>query len=499
MPESTSHRKNKTGLQASFVVLLLLAIVSTILYAQFLLDPAIISNPFLYAALLVVELYIILQTIGNWWTILYADYNPTQDHVYVEHYEKLLKNADVKGGVDVFVTTYGEDIKIIKRTTIAARDLYIDHKTYILDDGRDDAVKKLALELDVGYITRKDNKNQKAGNINNALKFASGKFFAVFDADHIPKKNFLLETLPFFWDENVAFVQTPQVLSNYNNIFSAGSSYAQKLFYDLVGRGKNRFNSMFWVGTNAVFRRAAIDDVGGIYLHTSEDILTSYELHQKEWKSIYIPRELSTGLGPDSLQSYMKQQLRWAGGGFTLLLKKNPLFNSNLSIDQRIQYFLTSIFYFQGFVILAMIIFPLLLIFFNIKPVSADGYSWAIRYIPYLLFQFITVLILTSKFSWQAFVLSINSFPAYIKAFFQVLNNKTTVWEVTGNSSTKATSKLAFLWPHILLAFLSLLSIPLALLRTEDRGATIFAAVWVCLNTVSLLSFIYFSLKSSNE
>jgi len=498
MPQKTLESTKKSGLQASFVVLLLLAIISTILYAQFLLDPAIISNPFLYGILLFVELYIILQTIGNWWTILYADYNPTQDHVYVEHYKELLKTAELNGGVDVFVTTYGEDVEIIRKTVIAARDMYVNHKTYILDDGKSELVKQLALELGVGYIIRSGNKNQKAGNINNGLAGTSAQFFAVFDADHEPKKNFLLETLPFFWDEHVAFVQTPQVLKNHNNIFSAGSSYAQKLFYDLVGRGKNRFNSMFWVGTNAVFRRKAIDEVGGIYLHTSEDILTSYQLHQKEWKSIYIPRELSNGLGPDSLQSYMKQQFRWAGGGFTLLLKMNPLFNPRLTIDQRIQYFLTSIFYFQGFIVLAMIIFPLFFIFFGEKAVNADGYSWAIRYIPYLLFQFITILILTSKFSWQAFVLSINSFPAYIRAFFQVFNNKAAVWEVTGSSSTKSSSKLSFLWPHIVLAFLGVLALPLAFLRTEDTGTTLFSAFWVLLNTLSLLSFIYFSLKETS-
>jgi cellulose synthase (UDP-forming) len=91
-----------------------------------------------------------------------------------------------------------------------------------------------------------------------------------------------------------------------------------------VGNGKNKFNAMFWVGTNAIFRKSAIDEIGGVIEHSSEDVLTAYKLHENGWKSIYFAEVLATGLAPDTLEAYYKQQERWAGGGFTLFFKQNP-------------------------------------------------------------------------------------------------------------------------------------------------------------------------------
>ena len=72
------------------------------------------------------------------------------------------------------------------------------HRTWILDDGRSDEVKALAEELGCHYVRRLSSNGAKAGNINHALSIAKGDFFCVFDADFVPKQDFLVETVPFF-------------------------------------------------------------------------------------------------------------------------------------------------------------------------------------------------------------------------------------------------------------------------------------------------------------
>jgi len=488
------HKTDLMNLQASHQVLLFFSLFSAFFYILFLLDFTNVSNWYLYITLLLIEFYIILQTVGLWWTTFYGSKNP-RNHNYYELKKKIIKDNKIEGGVDIFITTYGEDLVTIAKTLQAAKNISIEHETYVLDDGKSPEVEKLANLLGIHYIARKNNLHYKAGNINHALGVSKGKYVAIFDADHTPKKPFLSETLPFFYDKKLAFVQTPQSLKNKDNLFSIGSSDAQQLFYELVCTGKNSFNSMFWVGTNAIFLREALANVGGVHTYTSEDMLTAYKIHQIGYNSIYIPDILATGLGPDNLAAYMKQQLRWASGGFMLFLN-NPLF-TKLSIDQKIQYLLTSTFYFCGFIILSLIIMPLLYIYFGIKPLNSGGYEWITHYVPYFLSQFIVILLLSGKISWQSYVLSMNSFPAHIIAFFKVFTNQKVTWEVTGTAGKDGFERVGFLWPHILLLLVSVLAIPLALVHPREIGTTGFAVLWTSINILSISTFIFLSYKNN--
>ena len=95
----------------------------------------------------------------------------------------------------------------------------------------------------------------------------------------------------------------------------------QSVFYRFIQPGKNRFNAAFCVGTNVIFRRTAIEQIGGMYTGSkSEDVWTSLMLHEHGWKSVYISTVLAVGDTPETIEAYTKQQLRWATGGFEILL-----------------------------------------------------------------------------------------------------------------------------------------------------------------------------------
>ena len=155
-------------------------------------------------------------------------------------------------------------------------------------------------------------------------------------------------------------------------MLSRGSGYMQSVFYSLIQSGKNRFNAAFCVGTNVVFRRNAVADIGGIYQESkSEDIWTSIHLHERGWRSIYTGAVLAVGDTPESVEAYSKQQLRWATGAFEILLRHNPLSRKrNLTTDQRIQYLTTATFYLNGIAPALLLMVPPLQIYFDLTPVA---------------------------------------------------------------------------------------------------------------------------------
>ncbi len=119
--------------------------------------------------------------------------------------------------VDVFITVLNEPVDLIRKTIYAAVNMDYPHKTYVLDDGNNKEIKNLAILLGAKYLSRSDNKDAKAGNLNNGLAHSKGDYIAVFDADHIPNRKFLTETLGFFKNNKVAFVQVPQEFYNINS------------------------------------------------------------------------------------------------------------------------------------------------------------------------------------------------------------------------------------------------------------------------------------------
>jgi cellulose synthase (UDP-forming) len=103
--------------------------------------------------------------------------------------------------VDVLIPTYNEPLDVIEKTIVGALSIdYPNFAVWVLDDGRRSWLKAFCVEKGVGYITAPDNKHAKAGNINHALTKTSAEYFAIFDADFVPQRNFLMRTLGFFQD-----------------------------------------------------------------------------------------------------------------------------------------------------------------------------------------------------------------------------------------------------------------------------------------------------------
>ncbi len=503
--------------------LFLFALVATagiIAYTLFLLNPANRGDWLPYSLVIVAEVILVSQALVTMWTILSGGVDPrdfafhhTQERIFdaelVErHGLEATPNRwpiflnERPTSVDVFVTVYGEPLDTIERTVRAVQNLRGQHLTWVLDDGRSDAVRALAAELGVRYIRRLTNHGAKAGNINHALSLTSGEYFAIFDADFVPKEDFLYETVPFFVDESVAFVQTPQSYGNMHNLVSRGAGFMQSVFYRFIQPGRNRFNAAFCVGTNVVFRRTAVLEVGGMCTDSkSEDVWTSLRLHENGWKSVYIPVTLAVGNAPETIEDYTKQQMRWASGGFEILFRRNPLSpRTRLTLDQRLQYWVTSTHYLVGIVPILLIFVPPLEIYFDLRPVNltVTWLTWVLYYLGFYGLQILLAFHTMGSFKPQALVMATVSFPIYIRALINVAIGREQAWHVTG-AAGKRTSPFEFIIPQVLLFVLLLLTSVVGILKDAGHQTVTLATAWNLTNTVVLAVFVIAAFRESHS
>ncbi|MFW7414626.1 glycosyltransferase [Demequina sp. SO4-18] len=485
------------------ILLVLISTLGILVYTGFLLDPSNRGDLVPYIMVITAESVLVFHALLAMWTILSASQSP--EH-FASHRAKrsLFEPADDRApqdrpltlegrrvDVDVFITVYGEDLDVVRRTATAALAMHGRHRTWILDDGRSDDVRALAAEIGARYVRRLSSGGAKAGNVNHALTLAKSEFFAIFDADFVPHPTFLTETVPFMVDELVAFVQTPQAYGNLHTTVARGAAYMQAVFYRFIQPGRNRFNAAFCVGTNVLFRRAAIDDVDGICTDSkSEDVWTSLALHERGWRSVFIPEVLAIGEAPDTIEAYSKQQLRWATGGFEILLTRLPLVNRRLTMDQRIQYFVTASFYLTGISPLLLILVPPLEIYFDLRPMnlSLTVLTWALYYCGFYAMQIVLAWYTLGSFKWETLTLAAVSFPIYVKAFVNAFTGRDVGWQSTGTA--RGQSPYNFIVPQLLFFLFLVLTSGVAIWRDVDNGVFTLATAWNITNTVILGAFV---------
>jgi cellulose synthase (UDP-forming) len=503
----------------SLYLFVLIATIGVIAYTSFLLNPSNRGDWLPYSLVITAELILVTQALFAMWTILSGGHDPrgfTFHHAQERLYDGETMDrentadsppdwpmvlGDKRLDVDVFITVYGEDLEVIRRTTTAAIAMRGEHTTWVLDDGESDAVRDLAADLGAWYVRRLSHNGAKAGNVNHALSLAHGEYFAIFDADFVPNEDFLYETVPFFIDDDVAFVQTPQTYGNMRNLVSRGAGFMQSVFYRFIQPGRNRFNAAFCVGTNVIFRRAAIDEVGGMYTDSkSEDVWTSLMLHERGWRSIYIPVTLAVGDAPETIEDYTKQQLRWASGGFEILMRRNPLNpRRSLTIDQRLQYTVTATHYLVGITPLLLMLVPPLEIYFDLRPVNltVTWLTWLLFYAGFYGLQILLAMHTMGSFRPETLVLATVSFPIYIRAFINVFSGKEQGWHVTG-AKGKRVSPFNFMIPQVLAFVFLLLTSVVGGIKDYGHQTLTLASAWNMTNTVVFAVFIVAALRESH-
>lgn len=306
--------------------------------------------------------------------------------------------------VDVLICTYNEPLDLLEKTIVASIGMdYIKNKfeVYVCDDGKRNSLRKLCKKYNVKYITREDNEGAKAGNINNALKYIKGDLFAVLDADMIPKKDFLSKTVGYFVDENLAFVQTPQVYYNqdmYQYNLNKSIPNEQDFFMREIEEARASINAVLHVGTNAVFRKSAVEEIGGYpTCSITEDMAVGMLLQSKGYITKFINEVLVLGLSATTFTELVKQRDRWCRGNLQVLKKYNPLFTKGLTLSQKIAYFDGGVYWFSSLQKIIYIICPLVYLITQKLIIDTDVNSLMKMFIPYLIGQILIFNTLSPK------------------------------------------------------------------------------------------------------
>jgi len=212
----------------------------------------------------------------------------------------------------------------------------------ILDDSTDDTaqlVKRLSEEyrsqgVNVEWLHRTNRRGYKAGALSEALSSATGELIAIFDADFVPKPDWLKKTVPLFQNQKLGCLQTRwgHTNRNYSSLTRAEALAIDGHF--LIEQTARARNDLFlnFNGTAGMWRRACIEDAGGWQWDTlTEDLDLSYRAQMRGWKIDYLPDVVVPAELPAQVEAFKKQQFRWAKGSFQVVRKILPqVFESTL-------------------------------------------------------------------------------------------------------------------------------------------------------------------------
>ncbi len=299
--------------------------------------------------------------------------------------------------VDVFISTYNEPAELLAKTINGC--LYMDYPDkskvhiYLCDDGHRDKMGELARHMGITHLTRETHEYAKAGNLNYALSVSSSPFIVTFDADMIPKHDFLTACIPYFLgEETIGFLQTPQTFYNPDlfqfNLYSEDRvPNEQDYFYRNVQVMRNASNTVIYGGTNTILSRKALEDAGGFYTGViTEDFATGIMIQSKGYQCYAIDESYACGLAPEDLKSLVKQRQRWARGCIQTGRKLKIISLPGLTFDQRINYLSSITYWFGPLKRLIYILSPILYSVFSIIVVKCTIWEVLIFWLPmYLL------------------------------------------------------------------------------------------------------------------
>jgi cellulose synthase/poly-beta-1,6-N-acetylglucosamine synthase-like glycosyltransferase len=220
----------------------------------------------------------------------------------------------------------------------------------VLDDSTDETGKIIAKKvtalkdsgINIRHIIRPHRKGFKAGALRYGMERAKGELIAIFDADFVPPRDFLIKSVPFFiMDHGLGLVQARWTHLN------ADKSLITKLQsmgingHFMVEQSARNWNALMmnFNGTAGVLRKEAIEDAGNWQADTlTEDMDLSYRMQLAGWHCRYVLDLIAPAEIPEDINAFKNQQFRWAKGSIQTAIKLLPrVWRSGFSTFCKIQ------------------------------------------------------------------------------------------------------------------------------------------------------------------
>lgn len=433
--------------------------------------------------------------------------------------------------VDVFIATHNEPVDLLYKTVNACT--YMDYPDkrrvhiYLCDDGGRPEVEELARQFGVGYLGFPGNKEAKSGNLNHALSKTSSPLIATFDADMIPQHTFLMKTVPYFllseftevngeWrlrrederDESfkLGLVQTPQSFYNPDlfqfNLYAEQSIPNEQDFFSReVNILRNASNAVSYTGSNTVISRKAMEEIGGFPLKTiTEDFETSIRLQQAGYITYATQEVQAAGLTTTTIQSMIKQRIRWARGIVQSLQNTRAIFSKKLGLWTRITYLSSFMYWWSFFNRLIFILAPILFALFDFQIVNASFWQILVFWLPSYFCYSMSMRYLSSNIRNQRWSQVIDTiFMPYliIPVLLETLHIHERKFKVTNKKKAaggKWMASLGYALPHLFLLFLSMAAI-LRYVHGKYGLALFYSSIiifWLVHNLIALCYALFF-------
>ncbi len=281
---------------------------------------------FLY--ILAVSLLSIYGLLGFFTLILYLRHRKD-----IESCPKV--NSSQLPKVTIQLPVYNERFVIRRLITAAANLEYpLDRlQIQVIDDSNDDTIiiaQKLievyqSRGVNIQHICRSNRRGYKAGALSEAMPYATGDYIAIFDADFVPSKDFLLKAVPHLLsDSNLGMIQARWGhLNDQDSSLTSAQSIALDKHFIMEQYVRHRAN-LFpkFNGAAGIWRRDCIEDAGGWQDDTvCEDLCLSTRAVLKGWRFRFLPDVVAPAELPTDILAYKNQQARWAKGSIQCLHK----------------------------------------------------------------------------------------------------------------------------------------------------------------------------------
>ncbi len=344
-----------------------------------------LAIPFGLAALQMTAMLVI--TVINHWT---HDVTPTMPLTASEAVD-----------VAVIIPTYGEPAQMVEATarSVLEQDYPQDRlRVIISDDGHRLAIREVVTRLANTYRgatvvyheppLRGDPARRgeaKAGNLNSALALVQSRpeaprYIETRDADDlVGDPAFLASAIQRLQqDERLAYVQTIKEAK-----VSPGDPFGnlEPLFYRQAMYARNAANAVFPCGSGLVWRREALEDIGGFpSWNLVEDLQSGVEALRRGWHGAYLPVVGAIGqTAPEDMANAIKQRGTWAIDTMRITFWGDK---RGLSLRQHLQFAELGFFYMLSFAVLVFAITPIFSLVFGIYPLVTTHVSYALHFWP---------------------------------------------------------------------------------------------------------------------
>jgi len=386
-----------------------------------------------------VNIIVVLYSLAILFVLLHSIFDAQLIYHYLHSFKKKKKvtySKDFIPFVTIQLPVYNE-LYVVERLidAVVAIDYPLEKlEIQILDDSTDETAaiiaSKVALlqqqNVSVQHIQRKNRDGFKAGALKHGLSLAKGDFFAVFDADFLPSKDFLKRTIPFFEDGKIGMVQTKWGHINKDTSLLANlQAMALDGHFSVEQQGRNAAGYFInFNGTAGVWRKQTILDAGNWQSDTlTEDLDLSYRAQMKGWQFRYLEDFITPAELPPFVSALKSQQFRWTKGGAETARKNmRTLFSSKLPLSVKLHgaFHLIYSFGFISIIICTLLSVPLLFVkefypAYNLlfKISSLVGISFFV----YILHYFISYFNNTEGSVMQKITGFIFRFPLFVSLF----------------------------------------------------------------------------------